>query len=257
MSGHSWARDHARELRRNLTDSGRLLWARLCQRQLGGFRFRRQHPMGRYILDFVCLELRYIVELDGDQHARPDHQVTDEDRSRWLEEQGYVIRRFWNQEVYKEMDRVLETIGLDLTSGIRGQIEVERSVRRENPPHTRNSSTDARLKGLPPSSIANDDANNSRLEALSTSNLAEELANDSGVAALTTSPLAGEVASNASGWGGGSTSRFSQLVLSPKDAGRAPTHVPIARRRVSNARIPMEREAQELNQLARKEGRSS
>jgi len=100
----------ARELRHASTDAERLLWSRLRNRRLERAKFRRQVPMGSYIVDFACLELRVIIELDGGQHAEPDHQLQDAERDRWLREQGFCVLRFWNNDVLINLDAVLEAI---------------------------------------------------------------------------------------------------------------------------------------------------
>jgi len=82
-------RKRARQLRRNPTDAERWLWRKLRFWQLDGFKFRRQQPLGRYIVDFVCLEKRLVVEVDGGQHA--EVAKYDSDRDTWLREQGFVI----------------------------------------------------------------------------------------------------------------------------------------------------------------------
>ncbi len=96
----------ARELRRNMTDAERALWRELRGGALGG-KFRRQAPLGRYIVDFVCLEKHLIVEVDGGQHAE---NRSDQERDRWLESQGFRVLRFWNNEVLGNMSGVLEVI---------------------------------------------------------------------------------------------------------------------------------------------------
>jgi len=98
----------ARTLRSNLTDAEQFLWQRLRLRQLDGHKFRRQRPLGPYIVDFVCLEKKLIVEVDGGQHS--DHKVYDEKRDHWLKSQGYRIVRIWNNEVLKNIEGVIEII---------------------------------------------------------------------------------------------------------------------------------------------------
>ena len=98
----------ARALRRGTTDAERALWSRLRRRQLGGFRFRRQHPIDRYIADFVCPEARLIIELDGAHHLRQFE--ADGERTADLERRGYRVIRFWNHDVLLQMDRVLSVI---------------------------------------------------------------------------------------------------------------------------------------------------
>ena len=107
-------RTRARQLRQNSTDVEKLLWRRIRMWQLDGHKFRRQQPLGKYIVDFVCLEKRLIVELDGGQHAgRID---SDSDRDDWLRSQGFIILRFWNHEVLENTQSVVEKIYKTLKS---------------------------------------------------------------------------------------------------------------------------------------------
>lgn len=98
----------ARQLRRNQTDAEQAIWARLRDRQLCGAKFRRQHPIGPFIADYCCPQSKVIVELDGGQHAV--QVAADQKRSRFLEEQGYEMLRFWNHDVLKDTVAVLERI---------------------------------------------------------------------------------------------------------------------------------------------------
>jgi very-short-patch-repair endonuclease len=100
--------DFARRLRRNATIHERCLWDRLRKRQVAGCRFRRQVPLGNYIVDFVCYERRLIVEVDGAFHNQ--QREKDATRSAWLESQGYQVLRFWNSDVLDDIDGVLEGI---------------------------------------------------------------------------------------------------------------------------------------------------
>jgi very-short-patch-repair endonuclease len=95
----------ARNLRATPTDAEMRLWSRLRLRQLHGFRFRRQHPIGIYIVDFFCAEAKLIIEVDGGQHADDSDK-----RTAWLEGRGYRVVRFWNNEVLSNIDGVLLTI---------------------------------------------------------------------------------------------------------------------------------------------------
>jgi len=101
-------KNRARELRSNQTDVEAKLWRRLRDRQVFGAKFRRQHPIGPYIVDFCCPTLRLIVELDGGQHA--EHIMADESRTRFLESRGYRVLRFWNNQVMTQLDAVFEEI---------------------------------------------------------------------------------------------------------------------------------------------------
>ena len=98
----------ARNLRKRLTDTERFLWSQLRARQIEGCKFRRQTPIGKYIVDFVCHEQRVIVEVDGGQHSEKAEE--DRIRDKWLGEQGYRILRFWNNEVLTNIEGVLEVI---------------------------------------------------------------------------------------------------------------------------------------------------
>ena len=98
----------AKVLRRRLTDTERLLWRHLRAKHFLGLKFRRQEPIGRYIVDFVCHEKRLIIEVDGGQHAIDKDR--DAKRDKWLNEQGYKVLRFWNNEVLTNIEGVLELI---------------------------------------------------------------------------------------------------------------------------------------------------
>jgi len=98
----------ARHLRRHQTDAERILWFRLRGRRLAGWKFKRQVPIDRFIADFVCTDGKLIVELDGGQHA--DRTSQDEERTRTLEAMGYLVLRFWNNDVMQNLEGVLEEI---------------------------------------------------------------------------------------------------------------------------------------------------
>ncbi|NII11450.1 DUF559 domain-containing protein [Oleiagrimonas sp. C23AA] len=99
---------HARQLRTHSTDAEQRLWRHLRRRQLAGFRFRRQHPIAGYIADFTCIEARVIIELDGGQHVEQAHY--DARRTNQLQQQGYTVIRYWNDDVLLRTKRVLEDI---------------------------------------------------------------------------------------------------------------------------------------------------
>ena len=99
----------ARALRTNATDAERRLWRHLRQRQIDGFRFRRQQPIGPYFVDFFCPEAKLILELDGGQHTM--REAADEARTEWLEARGYRVLRFWNNDVLQNTEGVLVRIG--------------------------------------------------------------------------------------------------------------------------------------------------
>ena len=102
----------ARELRSQSIGAERLLWSKLRNRQLNGFKFRRQIPMGRYAVDFLCEEARLIIELDGGQHG--DAISYDEIRTEWLNEKGYRVVRFWNNDVLNNIAGIWESLTLTL-----------------------------------------------------------------------------------------------------------------------------------------------
>ncbi len=104
---------NAKTLRSQQTEAGQRLWYHLRAHRFLGLKFKRQKPMGRYIVDFVCLEQRLVIEIDGGQHA----EQLDYDRRRdvWLRSQGFTVLRFWNNEVMQQLDEVLEQIRCTLT----------------------------------------------------------------------------------------------------------------------------------------------
>ena len=102
------AYDRARQLRRPLTPAEAVLWKQLRGRRLGGWKFRRQQPVGPYIADFYCTSPRVVVELDGDTHlGREGHDAT---RDEYLRAAGCRVLRFWNTAVYDERDAVIEAV---------------------------------------------------------------------------------------------------------------------------------------------------
>jgi very-short-patch-repair endonuclease len=106
--------DRARELRKHLTPAERIVWRWLRDRYLDGYKFRRQHPMGRYILDFYCIELRLCIELDGRFHNTDEGAARDEARSQELSTRGVTVIRFWNDDVREQPDgcwaKIVETV---------------------------------------------------------------------------------------------------------------------------------------------------
>ena len=98
----------ARRLRRASTDAEKLLWQNLRARQLGGAKFRRQTPIGPYIVDFVSFEHKLVVEIDGGQHNASAERQHDTKRTAWLESQGFRVLRFWNNQVLTNLEGVLE-----------------------------------------------------------------------------------------------------------------------------------------------------
>ena len=98
----------AKELRKRSTDAENRLWMSLQRKQLGGLKFRRQEPIGNYIVDFVCYEKRLVIELDGGQHL--EQKEKDQIRDQWLKGEGFTVLRFWNNQVLQMTKVVLETI---------------------------------------------------------------------------------------------------------------------------------------------------
>ena len=115
VSSAIMASRNARALRANQTEAESRLWQRLRDRQLAGAKFRRQAPVGPYIADFICLAAKLIVEIDGGQHA--DNAEADAARTAWLEDQGFRVLRFWNNDVLDNTDGVLEEILAALSGG--------------------------------------------------------------------------------------------------------------------------------------------
>jgi len=111
-----------RNLRARLTDAEKHLWRRLRGRQIANCKFRRQHPFVDYVLDFVCLEMRLVIEIDGGQHQGSQR---DQVRDQRLQEAGFRVLRFWNNQVLQETDAVVEAIFtalLDHSGGAVGRL---------------------------------------------------------------------------------------------------------------------------------------
>ena len=101
----------ARSMRREPTEAERRMWRLLRDRRLGAFKFRRQEPIGRYIVDFVCFEQKLIIELDGGQHAESSY---DQERDAWLASRGFTVLRFWNNETLTNPTGVAYAIAMRL-----------------------------------------------------------------------------------------------------------------------------------------------
>jgi len=100
--------DNAKALRSHQTEAEQHLWHHLRAHRFMGLKFKRQKPIGIYIVDFICIEHHLVIELDGGQHiAQVEY---DQARTLWLESQGFTVLRFWNNEVMQELDGVLERI---------------------------------------------------------------------------------------------------------------------------------------------------
>jgi len=97
----------AKKLRKESTDAEHLLWKHLRGKRLDGFKFRRQQPIGPYIVDFVCCDRKIVIECDGGQHLESEKDLS---RDAWLTQQGYRVLRFWDNEILLNMDDVLEAV---------------------------------------------------------------------------------------------------------------------------------------------------
>jgi very-short-patch-repair endonuclease len=107
--------NNAREMRKAPTDAEHKLWMLFRSELLAGFKFRRQHPVGGYIVDFVCLKQHLVVELDGGQHEDPDERAYDAERTRVLESVNLRVLRIASDEMLRNADAVMETIYRELT----------------------------------------------------------------------------------------------------------------------------------------------
>ncbi len=103
-------KDKARQLRKNQTDAEQAIWRLVRAKQIEGLKFRRQHPIQPYIVDFICPEKKLVIELDGGQHADNEAVVYDKKRTKFLESKGYTVVRFWNNEVINNIEGVYEVI---------------------------------------------------------------------------------------------------------------------------------------------------
>lgn len=101
----------ARGLRQNQTDAEKVFWNHVKAKRLEGYKFRRQHPIGQYITDFACLECMLIVEIDGGQHT----EEKDRQRTQTLQQKGFHVLRFWNNEIFDNIEGVLHALSLTLS----------------------------------------------------------------------------------------------------------------------------------------------
>lgn len=100
----------ARILRKNSTPQEKILWQILRNHNFYGYEIRRQSPIGNYIVDFVCRKKKIIIEIDGGQHNEPENIEYDKKRTKYLEQKGYKIIRFWNNEITKNIDGVYKKL---------------------------------------------------------------------------------------------------------------------------------------------------
>ena len=100
----------ARQMRSEPTAAENHLWQRIRRKQIGEYKFRRQHPLGPHILDFFCMEAELDIELDGSQHGHPEQASADAERDRWHEDRGIKVLRFWNGRLRREKQAVRDAI---------------------------------------------------------------------------------------------------------------------------------------------------
>jgi len=100
----------ARQLRKRQTEAEKRLWFKLRDKQLKDVKFRRQEPIGSYVVDFVSFEKKLIIEIDGNPHRETQTRVNDKQRSLWLLQQGFKVLRFWNSEIENNLDKVVSKI---------------------------------------------------------------------------------------------------------------------------------------------------
>ena len=106
--------DLARELRKNQTPQEKKMWNMLRNHQFYGYEFRRQYPIGEYIVDFICREKKIIIELDGGQHNESSNIINDNKRTEFLNSLGYRVIRFWNNDIDKNLEGVFEVMKKEL-----------------------------------------------------------------------------------------------------------------------------------------------
>ena len=100
----------AKQNRQNQTEQERKIWLLLKAKRFGGYKFRRQHKIGKYIVDFVCKEKFIIIECDGGQHNQDDNILADKKRDLYLQSKGYKVLRFWNTDIDRNIDAIQEVI---------------------------------------------------------------------------------------------------------------------------------------------------
>ncbi|MEL7040051.1 MAG: DUF559 domain-containing protein [Pseudomonadota bacterium] len=110
MKADPKTRHRAKALRHRLTDAERILWSKLKGKQLNGWQFRKQHPIGPYITDFACVRAKLVIEVDGDSHAEAKQIAHDQRRTSFLENQGWFVHRVWNNDIYTNLSAVLDGI---------------------------------------------------------------------------------------------------------------------------------------------------
>jgi len=130
MISTSIRRATAKRLRANTTPHERILWRALKELPVDGTHFRRQAPIGRYIVDFFCPAKHLIIELDGGHHNDDEIAKRDHERQMWLEQEGYRVIRFWNSEINSDLTAVLEGIYVELYGSREAEVEPLKRLRR-------------------------------------------------------------------------------------------------------------------------------
>jgi very-short-patch-repair endonuclease len=120
----------ARRLRNNPTEMETRLWRALRRMPMQGSHFRRQVPIGPYVVDFACMAAHLVIEVDGSQHGRDANIVRDDARTRWLEAEGYRVLRFWNNDIIKNYDAVLEAIHAAIYGSLSAEATLLKHQRR-------------------------------------------------------------------------------------------------------------------------------
>jgi very-short-patch-repair endonuclease len=108
--GNNILTEAAKELRQRQTNAEKILWFKLRDKQLDGVKFRRQEPIGNYIVDFVSFEKKLILEIDGNPHKEIETKINDNQRTLWLQGEGFRVLRFWNGDILNDVEGVLEKI---------------------------------------------------------------------------------------------------------------------------------------------------
>jgi very-short-patch-repair endonuclease len=130
MVSTSVRRATAKKLRANTTPHERILWRALKEIPVDGTHFRRQAPIGPYVVDFFCPAKRLIIELDGGHHNDDETAARDRKRQLWLEQEGYRVVRFWNSEITGELTAVLDRIYVELYGSREAAVEPLKHLRR-------------------------------------------------------------------------------------------------------------------------------
>jgi very-short-patch-repair endonuclease len=130
MASASIRRAVAKKLRANTTPHERILWRALKELPVDGTHFRRQAPIGPYVVDFFCPAKRLILELDGGHHNEDETAKRDSERQLWLEREGYHVIRFWNSEITGDLTAVLERIYVELYGSRDAEVTSLKHLRR-------------------------------------------------------------------------------------------------------------------------------